>query len=468
MTSRGILGWGAYLPRQRLDRAAIPPVAGGGGGTGTRSVAGYDEDATTMGVAAARLALRGVSPGPRVLWFATAEPPYLDKTNATAVHAALRLDPGVAAYDAVGSVRSAMAALRAAHDSSSSALVVAAGLRTGLPGGPDEASGGDAAAALLIGPAQDSPAQDGPAQDSPVLAELRAWASATEEFLDRWRIPGDPASRRWEERFGESRYTTLGAEALDAALAQAAIAPADVTALVVAGYAGTRAARTIAAKAGVPPERLAGDLGTQVGNPGAAQPALLLAATLEALGDGEDRHVVLLTLADGADAAVFRTTGALAGYRPARPVADQLAARHARQLRHLPALARDAGVRAAAPPRAVPPVGPGRSPRPGLQVRLHRLRPQFRLLRHRPAAAVAAGRRPAPDGRSGRHHRRLHRGPPRLLAEPAGDLRRTTSWRRARRRGRGAGRVEAVERCSRTSRPRRCRHWCPAWCGTTR
>jgi hypothetical protein len=61
MTSRGILGWGAYLPARRLDRSAIASVAGGSGGTGTRAVAGYDEDATTMGVAAARLALRPAS-----------------------------------------------------------------------------------------------------------------------------------------------------------------------------------------------------------------------------------------------------------------------------------------------------------------------------------------------------------------------------------------------------------------------
>jgi hydroxymethylglutaryl-CoA synthase len=316
MTARGILGWGAYLPRRRLDRAAISPVAGSGGGNGTRSVAGYDEDATTMGVAAARLALRGVSPGPRVLWFATAEPPYLDKTNATAVHAALRLDPAVAAYDAAGSVRSVMGALRAAHDGSGPVLVVTAGLRTGLAGGPDEASGGDAAAALLIGTSE----------HGPVLAALLAWASVSEEFLDRWRIPGDPASRRWEERFGESRYTALGAEALDAALAQAGVAPAEVAALVVAGSPGPRAAKAIAAKAGLPPGRLASRLEDRVGNPGAAQPALLLAARLEALSDGEERIVVLLNLCDGADAAVFRTTGALAGYRPARPVADQLAA----------------------------------------------------------------------------------------------------------------------------------------------
>jgi hydroxymethylglutaryl-CoA synthase len=312
---RGILGWGGYLPRRRLDRTAIPPVAGGGGGTGTRTVASYDEDTTTMGVAAARLALRTSHATPRVLWFATTEPAYLDKTNATAVHAALRLEPAAAAYDAVGSVRSAMGALRAGLDSGGTALVVSADLRTGLPGGPDESAGGDGAAALLAG----SP------DDGPVLAELAAWASVSEEFLDRWRTPGAPASQLWEERFGEDRYTEAGVAALDAALAEAGLGPADISALIVAGLHG-RAARAVAAKAGAPAERVASRLEAQAGNAGAAQPALLLASALEK-AEGAGQIIVLLTLSDGADAAVFRTTEALANHEPARPsIASQLAA----------------------------------------------------------------------------------------------------------------------------------------------
>ena len=324
---RGILGGGGYLPYRRLDRATIPAVAGTGGGPGTRTVASYDEDTTTMGVAAARLALAGaaVEPGqpgqpsqPRVLWFATTEPAYLDKTNATAVHAALRLEPAVAAYDAVGSVRSAVGALKAGLDGAQPALVVAADLRTGLPGGPDEAAGGDGAAALLVGSGD----------DGPVLAELVAWASVTEEFLDRWRVPGAPASRLWEERFGEHRYAALGTEALKLALGEAGLGPADVSALIVAGL-HARAARAVAAGSGVPAERMADRLDGRVGNVGAAQPALLLLAALEALAseDAEPgRIVALVTLSDGADAAVFRTTEALRRYRPARSVAAQMAA----------------------------------------------------------------------------------------------------------------------------------------------
>src|SRR5437763_15172358 len=160
---RGIVGWGVHLPYRRLDRAQIAGVAGAGGGEGTRTAASYDEDTTTMAVAAGRAALRDTAVRPRAVWLATASPAYLDKTNATAVHAALRLDREAAAYDAIGSVRSATGALTAALSSSDPVLVIASDLRVGLPGGSEEVAGGDAAAAVLV--ADDT-------ADGPVLAEV--------------------------------------------------------------------------------------------------------------------------------------------------------------------------------------------------------------------------------------------------------------------------------------------------------
>jgi 3-hydroxy-3-methylglutaryl CoA synthase len=309
--ARGITGWGVHLPYRRLERSAISAVAGSGGGTGTRTVACYDEDTTTMGAEAARAALRGRADRPASLWFATTEPAYSDRTNATVLHAVLRLDRAVPAYDTVGSVRSAMAALRAAWQGPGASLVVAADIRGGLPGGPDEAAGGDAAAALLVG--------DG----DQVLAEIVAWESVTDEFLDRWRVPGAPASRLWEERFGEDRYAEAGAQALTLALGAAGIAAGQVDHLIVAGL-HDRAAGAVQRASGVAAGQVTDRLAAAVGNPGAAQPALLLAAALESARPGQ--NVVLLTLSDGADAVVLRTTAALAGYRPPRPVAAQAAA----------------------------------------------------------------------------------------------------------------------------------------------
>ncbi|MCU1353121.1 MAG: 3-hydroxy-3-methylglutaryl CoA synthase [Acidimicrobiales bacterium] len=310
---RGIISHGSYLPHRRLDRAGIAAVAGLGGGKGSRTVASYDEDTTTLGVEAARLALAPVATRPTALWFSTVAPAYLDKTNATALHAALRLAPDTVAADFGGAIRSGVAALRAALAGGGPTLVVTADIRTGLPGSADESAGGDAAAAVLVG--DDT--------DGPVIAELIGSGTATDEFLDRWRTPGDTRSKQWEEKFGETRYVPLGQRAFAAALAAAGIEADRVDRLVVAGPHG-RAAKAILRTLGVGGDRVVDDLAATVGNPGAAQAGLLLSSALEQARAGE--VVVLLSLADGADALVFRTTDAIESFAVARPVAAQAAA----------------------------------------------------------------------------------------------------------------------------------------------
>jgi len=310
----GIIGFGGYVPYRRLDLSTVADVAGGGGRKGTRSVASFDEDATTMAVEAARVARRRSPDVPvESVWFATVAPPYLDKTNATVVQAALRLPEETGAYDLVGSVRGAMGALRAAAAQSGPSLAVAADVRTGLAGGPDEAYFGDGAAALILG-AGDQGA---------VLAELGPWVSVSGEFVDRWRVPGEQRSRVWEERFGEVRYGELGAEALGRLWKAGGIGPDEVDHLIVTGTHG-RACRAVAQRAKVPAERLVDDLASAVGNTGAAHPFLVLTDLLERAEPG--RTIVLLVLADGAEALVLRTTAALASARPSSAtVAAQVA-----------------------------------------------------------------------------------------------------------------------------------------------
>ena len=306
----GILGSGAYVPYWRLDLSGVADIAGGGGRKGTRAVASFDQDATTLAVEAARVTRRRVPDLPfESIWFATAAPPYLDRTNATAVHAALRLREECGAYDVVGSLRGAMGALRAAAAQSGPALAVAADLRSGLAGGPDESYFGDGAAALAVGDER----------YGPVVAELGPWVSLTGEFVDRWRVPGEFRSRVWEERFGELRYTELGAEALTRVWKAAGIGPEGVDHLIVTGTHG-RACRAVAQRSGVASEALVDDLGSVTGNTGVAHPFLLLARVLEKAEPGQT--IVLLTLADGAEALVFHTTAAVATARPTSATVD--------------------------------------------------------------------------------------------------------------------------------------------------
>ncbi|HEU5306710.1 MAG TPA: OB-fold domain-containing protein [Acidimicrobiia bacterium] len=309
---RGIQSWSAYLPYRRLDRTLIAPFVGQGGGKGTRTVASFDEDPTTMGVEAARLALRGRDLVPAQLLFATTFPAYADRTNATAIHAALQLPATVPAYDLGASVRSAAGALLLALTGAADpTLVVAGDVRTGLPGSGEEAAGGDAAAAFVVG--SDATA--------PVVAELLGSASVTEEFVERWRAPGEQRTRVWDDKFSEVSYVPLGVQAWNAALASSELTAGDVTAAAVVAPS-QRVARSVGGKLdGV---HVIDDLSQVVGNAAAAQPGLLLAALLEQAEPGQ--VVALVVLADGADVLLFRTTDSLASYRPLRPIAAQVAA----------------------------------------------------------------------------------------------------------------------------------------------
>ncbi len=305
----GLTAYGLYVPRHRLKRSEIGSVLGGGGGRGTRAVAGYDEDPTSMAVEAGRRALAASGPGeqPQRLLYATANPPYLDKTNANVVHAALRLDPTAIAIDMAGSVRSGVGAMLMGAEATVPTLVVLSDIRTGLPGGADERDGGDAAVALVFSP------------DGPAIAELVAQATSTEEFLDRWRLPGAPASRVWEERFGEHAYLPLADSAFADALKQAGLTPADIDVLAVAGTHG-RAVKAFAGASGA--RRVADDLTATLGNTGTAHPALLLTSVLDEAEPGQT--IALVVLADGATAMVFRVTDRISSYQRSSTVAAQI------------------------------------------------------------------------------------------------------------------------------------------------
>jgi 3-hydroxy-3-methylglutaryl CoA synthase len=300
--ARGILAYGAYVPYWRLQRATIGAALGSGGGKGTRAVASYDEDSTSMGVEAARLAMRSapdaVAPG--VVLFSTASPAYLDKTNANAIHAALGLDASVMTGDVGGAVRSGLIPMALGNAASYPVLAVTADVRTGRPGGADERDGGDGSAAFLW------------AEHDDVVAELVTFACATDEFLDRWRLAGEPASHVWEERFGEQVYVPLADQAINDALKGAGVTADEIDHVVVTGV-HSRAARSVSKRIGARPEAHAPDLGASIGNTGTAQLGIALAEVLDRAEPGQ--LVMLVQLADGASVVVLRTTDAIGRYR---------------------------------------------------------------------------------------------------------------------------------------------------------
>jgi 3-hydroxy-3-methylglutaryl CoA synthase/uncharacterized OB-fold protein len=295
MNLTGLAGYGAYLPRYRLAGTDI------GLRRGDRVVAAFDEDATTMAVAATA-DIPGVHTA-NALYFATSTPAYADKTNATAIHAALHLRQDALVVDFCGTGRSAFAAILAA--ATTGGVAASADVRVGRPGSADEKLGGDGAAALLFSASE------------PAIAELLATASLTAEFLDRWRAATSVTGEQWEERFGAERYAALIRAAVERVLDTAGLSGVDHVALACPNSGIVKRATTL----------VKGDksvVTSPIGFSGACDAALALCGVLDTAEAGET--ILILSAVDGCDAMLLRTTDALGAARQPHPVGAQRAA----------------------------------------------------------------------------------------------------------------------------------------------
>jgi hydroxymethylglutaryl-CoA synthase len=290
--THAVTGYATYLPRYRIAGADI------GLRRGDRVVASFDEDSTTMAVAAASAAIDGHHL-PRNLYFATSTPAYADKTNANAIHSALGLPRETFATDMCGTGRSAFAAWRAA--ATTGGLAVAADVRVGRPGSPDEKLGGDGAAALLFG-------------EGLGIAEVLGTTSLTTEFLDRWRSPTSLVGQQWEERFGAEQYGELVAAAAQQALDKAGMTGVDHVVLTCPNSAIVKRAETL-----VKGEK--STVTSPVGFAGASDSSIALCAVLDEAGAGET--ILVVSAVDGCDTLLLRTTGQLPKARQPRAVSQQ-------------------------------------------------------------------------------------------------------------------------------------------------
>ena len=151
----GITSYGAYIPRTRLPLSVIggrPPKEGGP----ERAVAWNDEDAVTLGAAAAIHCLKDLDRSQvDMLIFASTTLPFQEKQAAALVARVLDLGRDVETADHTGSTRAGTSALRAAFDavkagSARSVLVIASDARMAAPKSGMEANFGDGAAAFLV------------------------------------------------------------------------------------------------------------------------------------------------------------------------------------------------------------------------------------------------------------------------------------------------------------------------------
>lgn len=312
----GIVSYGAYVPFHRIRRAAIGEALGIRAGKGERAVASYDEDTVTMAVEAARNCLHEIDDSAvGALYFATTDPPYQEKLNASTIHAALALPRSVRALDLACSVRAGLGALMTAHDAAlggSPALATMADVQVGAPESAREQGGGDAAAAFLLG-------REG------VVAEIEALHSESLEYLATWRLPGERFTRSWEERFTLTQaYVPLLTSAAKGLLARAKVEGAAIKAFVL-DTPNPRAAMAVVQALKLTPQQVVGDLRDELGHCGAAHAGVLLTAALDEATPGD--RIAVLSVSDGVDGILLRATDAIASHRPRRTLKELIASK---------------------------------------------------------------------------------------------------------------------------------------------
>jgi 3-hydroxy-3-methylglutaryl CoA synthase len=297
----GVVAAAGYVPRYRLPRELIAQTWGGHAAGGEKAVANHDEDSLTLAVAAA-LALDGVPPAPDAVLFATTTSPYAEKQGAATIATVLDLPRATRTLDVTDTLRAGTSAMLAALDALAGGarrvLVAAGDCRLGEPDSAAEHGHGDAGAAVLLG------ADAG-------CAEVVATHSVADEFLGSWRMRGQEFTRGMPGAFETKHgYGRVLGEVVQGVLAKAGVAAADL-ATVILPTPAPRAPQAVAKAVGLDARRQLQDgFWLTVGDTGAAQPLLMLAAALERAKAGD---LVLVTgYGDGADAILLRATGARA------------------------------------------------------------------------------------------------------------------------------------------------------------
>jgi 3-hydroxy-3-methylglutaryl CoA synthase len=315
----GILSYGAYVPRMRLQRSVVYEAnrwfAPGlkGLAKGERSVANWDEDAITMAVEAARDCLDGVDrDSVSALLLASTSFPFADRQNAGVVKEALNLSDAIATIDITGSQKAGTSALLQSLHAAAvrPVLVAAAEARRSRPASEDELISGDAAASFLVGP------EDG-------IARFVGSHSVSVDFIDHFRPQGTDFDYGWESRWvRDEGYAKLTVAAIQGLLTKVGTPGAAISRLIV-GIPVKGVAADLAKRTGIGAGAVADDLSQVLGSAGSAHPLVLLAHALESATPGD--KLLVVGFGQGADALLFEVTDKIAMQTGGRGVSRWLA-----------------------------------------------------------------------------------------------------------------------------------------------
>lgn len=292
---------GAYLPLLRLRRRAAADALRwsglGGGQKGYRSVGGWDEDAVSFAVEAARLA-KAPDADPQALVFASTSAPFLERSHAGIMVDALALSRTTRSVDVANSRRCAVSMLAAALKGAEEVLIAAGERRLTTPGSALQLAWGDGGAAVLVG-------------EEPGGARLLGAASLTHDLVDVYASREHPAPYATEDRF--VRDVTVGdimVPAIASALHVAGVAAVDIAAAVVHEPV-SGCYRAIGALLGLTASNSLDRVVEAAGDLGAAHVLFGLALALDEAKPGD--RVLVVGFGGGCDALVLEVTGPTPG-----------------------------------------------------------------------------------------------------------------------------------------------------------
>ncbi|MCD6341538.1 MAG: hydroxymethylglutaryl-CoA synthase [Thaumarchaeota archaeon] len=187
INSVAIHGYGGYVPKYRVKDEEIGKIWGKSSAelpVLEKAVAGIDEDAATMAVEAARIALRRAGIDPRkigAIHVGSESKPYAVKPTGTIVAAAIGAGPSLLAADLEFACKAGTEALQLITGLIESrrieyGLAIGADTAQGRPGDALEFTAASGAAAFILGKSSEN-----------AVASIEAWCSYVTDTPDFWR-----------------------------------------------------------------------------------------------------------------------------------------------------------------------------------------------------------------------------------------------------------------------------------------
>ncbi len=300
----GIVSYGGYIPRLRLDRgtmyAANSWMAPGlfAAAAGERSMCNWDEDSVTMAVESSRDCLKGFDKQKvDAVYLASLSYPFQDRQNSVILSTALNLKAGIDSADFGYSMRASSSALIAGLNAvkageSDNVLVTASDKRRTKAAWFHELWFGDGAASVIVG-------------NDNVIAEYKGSSTVSSDFVDHFKGIDQKYDYFWEERWiRDVAIARLVPEAIAGCLKKTGVKPEDVAHLVMPCIFGREVPKMakicgITGKAHDNMHKVCGETGT-------AHAMVMLVNALQEAKPGE--KILLVGFGQGASAMLFEVT----------------------------------------------------------------------------------------------------------------------------------------------------------------